>query len=323
MMPELISPSTSNLRNARYPIADLGNECSVGSIVAVFEVRNRGDRTMAFVARFEALLGCAAFLTALTAAQSTFAAKTADFSNFSLVSDGKVVLPGLLYVPPEAKADPDTRRPLILFLHGIGEKGTNNKSQVNVNIDNLLAEAKRRGVYLYAPQLPGDWDDREITSQVMTMIDRAIAEHKVDKSRVYVTGLSSGGCGTWNMLSRYPDRFAAGIPICAGRPDTDFVPDRLAGHAIHVFHSRDDRGASAATTQRVINSILMAGHKSLPTYPPAGSLTLFTLPDSGMDLHYTEFPTGGHGIWATVYGAPEVYNWLFAHSLSASKPASH
>jgi predicted peptidase len=278
---------------------------------------------MALVARFAVLLGCAAFLTALMPAQGAFGAKTADFSNFSLVSDGKVVLPGLLYVPPEAKSDPDVHRPLILFLHGGGETGTNNKSQVNVNIDNLLAEAKRRGVYLYAPQSPGDWNNREITNQVMTMIDRAIAEHKIDKSRVYVTGLSSGGCGTWNMLSRYPDRFAAGIPICAGSPDTDFVPDRLVGHAIHVFHSRDDRGGPVATTQGVVNSILMAAHKSLPMYPPTGSLTLFTLPDSGMDLHYTEFPTGGHGIWATVYGAPEVYNWLFAHSTSASKSASH
>jgi predicted peptidase len=230
---------------------------------------------MAFVARFEALLGCAAFLIALTPAQGTFGAKTAD-----------------------------------------------NKSQVNVNIDNLLAEAKRRGVYLYAPQSPGDWNNREIINQVMTMIDRAIAEHKVDKSRVYVTGLSSGGCGTWNMLSRYPDRFAAGIPICAGSPDSDFVPDRLVGHAIYVFHSRDDRGGPVATTQRVVNSILMAAHKSVPTYPPTGSLALFMLPDSGTDLHYTEFPTGGHGIWATVYGAPEVYDWLFAHSLSQSKQGS-
>ncbi len=210
-------------------------------------------------------------------------------------------MPGLLYVPPEAKSDPDVRCPLILFLHGGGEKGTNNKSQVNVNIDNLLAEAKRRGVYLYAPQSPGDWNDRKITGQVITMIDRAIAEHKVDKSRVYVTGLSSGGCGTWNMLSRYPDRFAAGIPICSGSPDTDFVPDRLTNHAIYVFHSRDDVGARAANTEQLVNGILTAAHKTVPTYPPAGSLKLFTLPPSGIDLNYVEFPTGGHHIWANVY----------------------
>ena len=277
---------------------------------------------MAFVARFETLIGCAAFITAVMSAQGTLGAKTAAFSNFSLVTDGKVVLPGLLYVPPEAKFDPDVRRPLILFLHGGGEKGTNNKSQVNINIDNLLTEAKRRGVYLYAPQSPGDWDDRGITDQVVTMIDRAIAEHKVDKSRVYVTGLSSGGCGTWNMLSRYPDRFAAGIPICAGNPDKDFVPARLVDRAVFVFHSRDDKGAPAATTEQLVNSILTAAHETLPTYPPAGSLKLYTLPASKIDLNYMEFPTGGHSIWGAVYGAPEVYDWLFAHGTPKSKAVS-
>jgi predicted peptidase len=254
--------------------------------------------------------------------QLGMAANVADFSDFSLAAGGNIVLPGRLYIPPQAKSDSSVRRPLILFLHGSGERGSNNRSQVNVNMDNLLAEAKRRGAYLYAPQSPGDWDSREITDQVMKMIDRAIAEHNVDKSRLYVTGLSSGGCGTWNMLNRYPDRFAAGIPICAGSPDSDFVPARLVDHAIYVFHSRDDRGAPVATTEQLVDSILKAAHKSLPTYPSAGSLTLFTLPASGMDLNYMEFPTGGHGIWAAVYGAPEVNNWLFAHSISGSKSAS-
>src|SRR4051812_18286716 len=169
--------------------------------------------------------------------QSGVAANLADFSDFSLTSGDNVVLPGRLYIPPQAKSDRRAPRPLILFLHGGGERGSNNHSQVNVNMDNLLAEAKRRGAYLYAPQSPGDWNSRAITDQVMTMIDRAIAEQNVDKSRLYVTGLSSGGCGTWNMLNRYPDRFAAGIPICAGSPDTDFVPGRLVDHSIYVFHS--------------------------------------------------------------------------------------
>ena len=80
--------------------------------------------------------------------------------------------------------------------------------------------------------------------------------------------------------------------------------------------------ARAATTEQVVNSILTAAHKTLPTYPPAGSLKLFTLPPSGIDLNYVEFPTGGHHIWATIYAAPEVYDWLFAHSLSKSKSAS-
>jgi predicted peptidase len=86
------------------------------------------------------------------------AASVADFTNFSLVDTfGNLVLPGRLYVPPQALSNPAQPRPLILFLHGGGEAGTDNLLQINSNIDNLLAAAKQRGAFLYAPQSPGAW----------------------------------------------------------------------------------------------------------------------------------------------------------------------
>ena len=287
----------------------LGKERSIVSIVAVFETRETAETEQwPWLRDLKHCSGAHAFLSALASTQGTFGAKTADFINFSLASDGKVVLPGLLYVPPEAKSDPSVPRPLILFLHGGGEKGTNNKSQINVNIDNLLAEAKRRGVYLYAPQSPGDWDNREITNQVMTMIDRAIAEYKVDKSRLYVTGLSSGGSpGTWNMLNRYPDRFAAGIPICVGAaPIPTSIPNGWSVMRSMSFI----RATIGGRRSRQPNSWLTAFSRPRTRacqliQTDAGSLTLFTLPASGTDLNYMEFPTGGHLIWATVYARPK------------------
>src|SRR3954451_1958058 len=142
------------------------------------------------------------------------AANVADFIDFSLRNvRNQVTLPGRLYVPPEATSDPTTPRPFILFFHGAGEDGTNNTSQINGNIDNLLAEAKRRGAFLYAPQTTNNWSSTTTTGDVLTMVQSAEATLNVDRSRLYITGLSNGGGGTWNMVSRYPKVFAAALPI--------------------------------------------------------------------------------------------------------------
>src|SRR5215211_7046098 len=111
------------------------------------------------------LVGAIAFSAAFVLIpQIAAAANVADFIDFSLRNaSNQVVLPGRLYVPPEAASDPTTPRPLILFMHGAGEDGTNNTSQVNGNIDNLLAEAKRRGAFLYAPQTTSNWSSAALT----------------------------------------------------------------------------------------------------------------------------------------------------------------
>src|SRR6478752_4651446 len=122
------------------------------------------------------------------------AANVADFIDFSLRNPrNQVTLPGRLYVPPEAASDPTTPRPFILFFHGAGEDGTNNTSQINGNIDNLLAEAKQRGAFLYAPQTTNNWSSTAITTNVMTMVSLAETTQNVDAHRLYVTGLSNGG----------------------------------------------------------------------------------------------------------------------------------
>ena len=103
----------------------------------------------------------------MAALRSALAANVADFTEFSLRNaSNQVLLPGRLYVPPEA-SNPNASRPFIVFLHGGGESGSNNLSQINVNIDNLLAEAKRRGAFLYAPQTPNTWSDLTLTNRVM------------------------------------------------------------------------------------------------------------------------------------------------------------
>lgn len=243
------------------------------------------------------------------------AANVSDFADFSLLSGTSTLLPGRLYIPPPAVSDPNTALPLILFLHGSGESGTNNLGQINGNIDNLLAEAKRRNAFLYAPQTNGGWASTTILDRVKTMIDLAVANQSVDPSRLYVTGLSMGGGGTWNMLHRFDDLFAAAVPICAVSPSAGSEPANLLDDAIWAFHARNDGTVSNQTSRNVINGILSAGQQPLPAYPTPPASSDFAFASPTLDLQYTEYLTGGHGIWGRVYNTPQVYEWMFAHSV--------
>jgi predicted peptidase len=242
------------------------------------------------------------------------------FVDFSLrAANNSLLLPGRLYVPPAAASEP---RPLILFLHGAGESGTDNQAQININIVNLWVEARRRGAFIYAPQTNGGWGSTTYTSRVSTMLDRALDEYNVDWKRMYVTGLSMGGGGVWNMLNRYDDRFAAAVPICAVSPASDFLPDNLLDEAIWAFHARDDGVVPVTTTRNMINTLLNEIGEPLPAYPPLSNRgTEFLFDSQSLDLHYLERPTGGHGIWPYVYAQQPMYNWLFAHAL-VPEPAS-
>jgi predicted peptidase len=268
------------------------------------------------------------------------AANVADFNDFSLRNaSNQVVLPGRLYVPPEA-SNTAVPRPFILFLHGVGEDGSNNTSQINVNIDNLLAEAKRRGAYLYAPQTIDNWGVTTTEANILSMIQNAEATQNVDAHRLYITGLSSGGGGTWTMASRFPGVFAAALPIASVGPSNDFTGSPLLNEPIWSFHARDDPTVFVGVERSTVNKVLTAAHQTLPVYPAISStsdflisnpdlplhqtvealiqgtgVSEFRIPGSHLDLMYYEFTTGGHSIWPTVYAWPPVYDWLFAHSI--------
>ena len=236
----------------------------------------------------------------------TFAANINDFTNFSDPS-----LPGRLYVPPQAATGP---RPLIVFLHGAGESGSNNTAQVNGNIDNLLAAAKARGAYLYAPQTAIGWSSSTIIDRVMSMVERASMEQNVDELRLYATGLSMGGGGTWNLVNRHADRFAAAAPICAVLPTTGYSAANLAEVPTWAFHAKDDGTVPYTTTRSVIASMLATTGEAAPAYP-ARPTANFNFQSSTLDLRHTEYVTGGHGIWARVYNQADFHNWMFAHAL--------
>lgn len=234
------------------------------------------------------------------------AANINDFINFSDTS-----LPGRLYVPPQAATEP---RPLIVFLHGAGESGSNNTAQVNGNIDNLLAAAKARGAYLYAPQTSVGWNSATVIDRVMSMVERASAEQNVDELRFYATGLSMGGGGTWNIINRHGDQFAAAAPICAVLPATGYSAANLAEVPTWAFHAKNDSTVSYTTTRSVIANMLATTGEAPPTYPSRATAD-FLFQSTTLDLRHTEYASGGHGIWGKVYNTPALYDWMFAHAL--------
>jgi predicted esterase len=278
------------------------------------------------------------------------AAPVADFIDFTLrgVRGGAVVLPGRLYVPPEAAAQPNLPRPLMIFLHGSGANGTDNLAQLTHVTDQMLIEAKQRGAFLYVPQATSTWSSQVVTDEVMTMVDRAISTMNADKNRVYLTGYSQGSHGTWTMLSRYDGRFAAAIPLSGGTVASDFVPSRLVDTPIITLHARDDGTAPVTNTRNVLTSILAAAHEPLPTYLASSNPATFFLSNPAipsqmefrdlvhqlpvssfdfllsnpkLDLTYYEPQLGGHSSLGA-FNAPQLYEWMFSHTTAAPEPGA-
>ena len=281
----------------------------------------------------------AALVAFLVITASTHAADIADFVDFTLRTPrGQVVLPGRLYVPPDASSVAPV--PLIIYLHGSGASGTNNTLQIEQTPDMLASEAKRRGAMLYVPQTNAGWTSTNVTASVMTMITRAVNELGADANRLYVTGYSMGGGGTWNMLSRNPGRFAAGLVVSPALQGSDFHAANLIDTAIIAVHARDDATTPVSNSRGVVNQILGAAGETTPIYPDARSTKYFvaanlaipfhqeivyseppgstinhfiTRPD--LDLMYYEQPAGGHTGLLGVYYSEGIYDWMFSHSL--------
>jgi acetyl esterase/lipase len=205
-------------------------------------------------------------------------------------------LPYRLFVP--ANYAPGTRYPLVLFLHGAGERGTDNRAQITGQ-SGVLAflfneNQAKQPCFLAAPQCPtsGNWSDSTRHAQLPALIAALKSEFNIDADRVYITGLSLGGAGTWDMLALNGNLFAAGIPL-SGYPGSLTVAATAAaacGIPIWNFHAADDTTVSIANSRNLIGGIRNLG---------------------GMPI-YTEFATGGHVIWSAAYATPLLYDWLIA-----------
>lgn len=210
----------------------------------------------------------------------------------------EVELEYLLHLPKGYDAAGSKKWPLMLFLHGAGERGDNVAKVAVHGPPKLVKQGKDLPFILVSPQCPEGlrWDDGEL----LALLDDVMARHKVDSKRVYLTGLSMGGFGTWSLGMRHPDKFAAIAPICGGGNTIDvLLNSRNAKSAIKtlpiwVFHGAKDPVVPLAESERMIAAVKKAGNK---------------------DVKLTVYPEAQHDSWTATYDNPELYDWFLAQKL--------
>ncbi|MEM0962413.1 MAG: prolyl oligopeptidase family serine peptidase [Bacteroidota bacterium] len=190
---------------------------------------------------------------------------------------------------PDGYDEQDRQWPLLLFLHGAGERG---EDLSLVGIHGPLKE-RREGrdlpFVIVAPQVP--LGERWTVARVAVALDAALAAYRIDERRVYVTGLSMGGYGTWEAIQHMPDRFAAAIPICGGGLSLGI--ERARDVPVWAFHGAMDRVVPIGASVEMVR----------------------WLREAGGDVRFTVYPDAGHDSWSETYANPEVYEWLLSHRL--------
>ena len=214
-----------------------------------------------------------------------------------------------VYLPAEY-ASGTQRWPVILFLHGAGERGADGLLQTNVGLPAAIrATPARYPAIVVIPQVPADslWLGSSAQAAI-SALDATLGEFRGDTDRVYLTGLSMGGNGTWNLAYQHPTRWAAVAPICSFVTP---IPRLPGSRAIIPDDSADAFGALARRLARVPTWIF---HGEVdPVVPVSESRRAYeAFKAAGADVRYTEFMGGGHNVWDGVYASPQFQDWLFA-----------
>jgi predicted peptidase len=190
----------------------------------------------------------------------------------------------LLYQPPGYSSDAQCW-PLILFLHGGGERGYDIELVKTQGLPKLL-ERKDFPFLVVSPQSDeGGWDANALNA----LLDEVTARYHVDEERIYVTGLSMGGAGTWELASRFPQRFAAIAPICGyGDPE---LAKNLKHLAVWTFHGAKDKSVPISASEKRVEAL-----KAI-----------------GAEVEFTVYPNAYHDAWTETYDNPRLYEWLLRH----------
>ena len=221
---------------------------------------------------------------------------------------GEATLPYRLHIPEDY--DPQEKYPVILFLHCAGERGDDNeKNLANNNTLPQLARGSEYPCIIVVPQCPAgqQWvntpwkdgnynqDNIEIStplSMVKSLLDNIEREYSIDTNREYIMGVSMGGFGTWDMITRYPERFAAAIPICGGADPNKAT--LIKDMPIWTFHGTADEDVPYAGTQAMVKALTDAGAENVKFITYEGANHAAT--------------------WVKAYQEPDFYSWLFAQT---------
>lgn len=188
-----------------------------------------------------------------------------------------------LYLPP-GYADSQEKWPLIIFLHGSGERGDNLDAVKKHGPPRLTAEGKDYPFVIISPQCPSN--QRWNATHLDQLLSSSLKNLNLDPHRVYLTGLSMGGSGTWSWAAQHPQRFAAIAPICGGGDPTQ--AEKLKDIPTWVFHGARDTAVPLSRSQQMIDAMKAAGGRP----------------------EFTIYPEAGHDSWTETYNNPKLYEWF-------------
>ncbi len=201
-----------------------------------------------------------------------------------------------LYLPEDYSAKSRKRWPLILFLHGAGERGNDMSKVAAHGPPKLVKQGRVFPFIIVSPQCPNDqrWDN----DVLLALLDEVREKYKVDSNRIYLTGLSMGGYGTWSLGMTHPDLFAAIAPICGGGDLVDVLlaekkkASALKTLAVWAFHGARDPVVKPEESQRMVEALKKFGCK---------------------EVELTVYPEAHHDSWTETYNNPKLYEWFLAH----------
>jgi predicted esterase len=193
----------------------------------------------------------------------------------------------LQYLPDGYAQDTARRWPLVIFLHGVGETGNDIEKVRGFGLSPLIEAGKKFPFIVISPQSKTThWKSEEVRD---LLLDELFVKLRVDPDRVYLTGLSMGGFGTWNTAVSYPELFAAIIPICGGSHHSSVL--RLRNMPIWCFHGDKDESVPFERSEVLVNA----------------------LKDINPRLKFTAYRDVGHDCWTRTYANDSIYDWLLQH----------
>jgi predicted peptidase len=198
----------------------------------------------------------------------------------------------VLFVPHDYKGDKEF--PLILFLHGAGERGDDGEAPVKQGIGNAIKfknGEKKFPFFVVFPQCSkkGTWKaGGPDADRALGILDEVQKTYKIDAKRIYLTGLSLGGYGTWSLAAADPDRWAAIAPVCGGGDPS--MASKIKDIPCWCFHGDQDKAVAVNKSREMIDALKKAGGNP----------------------RYSEFPYVGHNSWDPAYTTSELYPWLLA-----------
>jgi predicted peptidase len=205
-----------------------------------------------------------------------------------------VELEYLLFLPAGYGDEKAKQWPLMLFLHGAGERGSDIKKVAVHGPPKNVAMHPEFPFILVSPQCPegGKWSSETL----LALLNQVEGTYAVDKTRVYLTGLSMGGYGTWELGLKHPERFAAIAPICGGGNTVEALlavsSQALKSLGVWAFHGAKDQTVPLQESERMVDALKRVGVT---------------------DLKLTVYPEAGHDSWTETYNNPDLYTWMLKH----------